>query len=117
MKNGSKSELLHAVETVARGEIYVSPVIASLAVHKLAGRDSIPCRLDALSDRELTIFSLIADGRGVGRIAKELGISRKTIETHCEHIKEKLGYSNAEELKRGARDLLGAIDSSAPNPR
>lgn len=117
MKNGSRSELLRAVGTVAAGEIYVSPMIASHAVRKLAGRNSIPHRLDVLSDRELAIFSLIADGRGVGRIAKELRISRKTVETHCEHIKEKLGYSNAEELRRGARDSLGAIDSSTRNPR
>jgi len=113
MKNGSRSELLRAVKTVAEGEIYISPVIASLAVRKLAGRNSIPDRLDVLSDRELAIFSLIADGRGVGRIAKELGIGRKTVETHCEHIKAKLGYSNAEELKRGAHELLGAAERRA----
>jgi len=45
--------------------------------------------------------------QGVGHIAKELGISRKTVESHSEHIKLKLGYANAEELKRGARELIG----------
>ena len=114
MKNGSRTELLRAVGTVAAGEIYVSPMIASLALRKLAGRSSVPNQLDVLSDRELTIFSFIADGRGVGRIAKELGISRKTVETHCEHIKEKLCYANADELKRGARELLGAGEVQAP---
>jgi regulatory LuxR family protein len=34
-------------------------------------------------------------GHGTGQIAKELGISRKTIETHGEHIKLKLGYPDA----------------------
>ena len=107
MENGSRRELLHAVETVAGGEVYVSPVVASLAVRKLTGPCSVSHRLGVLSDRELAIFSLIADGPGVGQIATELGISRKTVETHCEHIKEKLGYDNADELRRGARDLLG----------
>ena len=116
MKNGSADELLHALEIVAAGEIYVSPAIALLAVRKLAGqyRDSdMSGRLGALSDREMAVFSLIAGGQGIGRIAKELGISRKTVETHSEHIKLKLGYANAEALKRGARELLGATQIAA----
>ena len=64
--------------------------------------------MDALSDRELAVFALIAAEHGPGEIAKELGISRKTVETHSDHIKHKLGYANAEELKRAARELLGA---------
>lgn len=55
----------------------------------------------------MAVFARIAAGHGTGQIAKELGISRKTVETHCEHIKLKLGYSNAEELKRGARESFG----------
>jgi DNA-binding NarL/FixJ family response regulator len=108
MKNGSAEELMRAVQAVAAGEIYASPAMVALAIQKFARRQNLPEGLGALSDRELAVFSLIAYGRGVGRIAKELGISRKTVETHCEHIKQKLGYANAEELKRGARDLLAA---------
>jgi DNA-binding NarL/FixJ family response regulator len=107
MKNGSAEELLCALETVAAGEIYVSPLITSLAVHKFARHSNLPHDLDALSDRELGVFARIAAEHRPGEIAKELGISRKTIETHCEHIKQKLGYSNVEELKRGASRLLG----------
>jgi DNA-binding NarL/FixJ family response regulator len=108
MKNGSAEELMRAVQTVAGGEIYASPAVMALAMQKFARRENLPQGLEALSDRELAVFSLIAYGRGVGRIAKELGISRKTVETHCGHIKQKLGYANAEELKRGAHELLGA---------
>lgn len=107
MKNGSAEELMRAIETVAEGKIYVSQAISALAIEKFA-RNGEPDRdLDRLSDRELTVFSLIADGHGIGRIALELGLSRKTIETHCDHIKVKLGYANSEELKRGARKLFG----------
>ena len=112
MKNGSAAELLRAVETVAADKIYVSPLITSLAVEKFARRADLPHRVDALSDRELAVFSLIAAERRPGQIAKELGISRKTVETHFEHIKSKLGYADAEALKRGARDLLGTAASS-----
>ena len=106
MKNGSAEELLRAVETVAAGKIYVSPLMASLVVEKFAQRDFLPRSVDLLSDRELTVFALIAAEQSVGCIAKKLGISRTTVETHCQHIKLKLGYPNAEALKRGARELL-----------
>jgi DNA-binding NarL/FixJ family response regulator len=106
MKNGSAEELLRAVETVAGGGIYVSPLVASLALEKFAHRKAFPHGVNLLSDRELAIFALIAAEQGVGRIAKKLGISRTTVETHCEHIKLKLGYNNAEGLKQGARKLL-----------
>ena len=106
MKNGSAEELLRAVETVAAGKIYVSPLMASLVVEKFAQRDFLPRSVDLLSDRELAVFALIAAEQSVGSIAKKLGISRTTVETHCQHIKLKLGYPDAEALKRGARELL-----------
>jgi DNA-binding NarL/FixJ family response regulator len=108
MKNGSEEELLRAVETVAAGKIYVSPLIASLALERFAHREALPQGLDVLTDRELAVFALIAAEQGVGRIAKTLGISRTTVETHCQNIKSKLRYPNAEALKRGARELLGS---------
>jgi DNA-binding NarL/FixJ family response regulator len=108
MKNGTADELLEAIDTVLSGELYVSPRVALLAVHKLVDRPVKGSgQVDLLSDRELQVFALIGAGHGVGRIAQGLNISRKTVESHCEHIKLKLGYSNAESLKQGARDLLG----------
>ena len=107
MKSGSDEELLRAVETVAAGKIYASPLITSLALERFARREILPQGLDVLTDRELAVFALIAAEQGVGRIAKALGISRTTVETHCQHIKSKLRYPNAEALKRGARELLG----------
>ncbi|HWY41355.1 MAG TPA: response regulator transcription factor [Chthoniobacterales bacterium] len=116
MKNSSAQELMRAVETVLAGEVYVSPVIASLAMHKFAGHRGVSRGLDVLSNREMAVFGLIATGHGTGRIAKELGISRKTVETHCEHIKLKLGYPDAAALHRGARELLGTSEQPAQNP-
>ena len=117
MKNGSQEELMRAVETVAAGKIYVSPLIGSLALEKFALRGILPKNVDLLSDRELAVFALIAAEQSVGRIAKKLGISRTTVETHCQHIKIKLGYANAEALKRGARELLGASTLATQNSR
>ena len=112
MKNGSVEELMQAIETVLAGEIYASKTITCLAMRKLAGDRNLPHALDVLSNREMAVLSLIAAQHGQGEIAKQLGISRKTIESHCEHIKAKLGYANAEALKHGARELLGTTAGS-----
>jgi two-component system response regulator NreC len=116
MNNSSVAELMHAIETVWAGEIYASRAITGLAMHKFAGGCDLPQGLDVLSDREMAVFALIAAGHGTGQIAKELGISRKTVETHCEHIKLKLGYPDAEALHRGARELLGTTAGSPQSP-
>lgn len=115
MKNGCPEELMRAVETVAAGKIYASPAITALAVERFAGRENLPQGVGTLSDRELAVFALIAAGHRPGEIAKDLGISRKTVETHSEHIKLKLGYSSAEALKRGAYELLGSPQTRPQN--
>ena len=116
MMNSSMDELMRAIETVLAGEIYASQAITSFAMRKLAGGRNLPHGLDVLSNREMAVFALIAAGHGTGQIAKELGVSRKTVETHCEHIKLKLGYPDAEALHRGARELLDTPERPAINP-
>jgi DNA-binding NarL/FixJ family response regulator len=108
MKSGSAAGLLKAIDTVLSDELYVSPTMGLLAVHKLVDRSAKNGDLlSQLSDRELAVFSSIAARHGTGQIAKELGIGRKTIETHCAHIMLKLGYADAAALKRGAHESLG----------
>jgi len=62
-----------------------------------------------LTDRELHVFALSGAGFGTNRIAKELGISPRTVETYHEHIKVKLGYADAHALHQGAREWLDLI--------
>jgi DNA-binding NarL/FixJ family response regulator len=117
MKNSSAEELMRAIEMILGGEIYVSPLIASRAVQQFAGRiRNIPGQLGVLSNRELAVFSLLAADRRIGQIAQQLGISRRTVESHCKNIKTKFGYSGAEALRRGARELLGAAPHSGRYP-
>ena len=85
MKNGSAESLVQAIDSVLDGQLYVSLFLGSLAVHKLVDPIERNGSVDDLSDRELHVFTLIAAGYGVGQMARELGISRKTVETHCEH--------------------------------
>jgi DNA-binding NarL/FixJ family response regulator len=106
MKGGPGAELLEAIEMVLSGEPYVSPRIALLAVRELINRTAkAPGHVARLSDRELHMLALICAGHSVGRIAQELKINRKAVKSHYERIKVKLGYSDAESLKQGAREF------------
>jgi DNA-binding NarL/FixJ family response regulator len=98
VKTGTREELIQALETVLAGELHVSPGIALIAVHRLIENPAVYRHASNLTDRELHVFGLIGAGFGTNRIAKELGISPRTVETYDEHIKIKLGYPDAEAL-------------------
>jgi DNA-binding NarL/FixJ family response regulator len=104
MKAGTREELIRAIDTVLSGELYVSPRIALRAVHKVVDHPVAHPNAHNLTDRELHVFALSGAGFGTNRIAKELGISPKTVETYHEHIKLKLGYADAHALYKGARE-------------
>jgi DNA-binding NarL/FixJ family response regulator len=108
------SEVLHALERIAAGEFYASATVARALLQMLA-RGSIETPRDRcaqLSDRELQVFRLIGSGLGTSRVAEELQLSIKTIETHRQHIKEKLGLTKAPELTRRAAEWMLAATRS-----
>jgi DNA-binding NarL/FixJ family response regulator len=100
--------VLVAIRRVLAGEIYVSEATATRLVSKLVAGDASadapggPGAVSRLSDREFEVFRLIGRGAGPSEIARQLGVSVKTVETHREHIKKKLGLANGRELLRAA---------------
>jgi DNA-binding NarL/FixJ family response regulator len=101
MKQEATETVLVALRRILRGETHVSPRIATRIVQHLIPRASPRDRaasIDSLTDRELEVFRLIGDGYGTRRIASELNVSVKTIESHQAHIKEKLQLGDARAL-------------------
>ena len=96
--------VLAAIRRVLAGEIYMSDdAAAAIGRRYVAGRTlETGSPMDALSDRELQVFGLIGRGRTTRQIAGTLSRSVKTIESHLEHIKNKLGIDSAAELAQRA---------------
>jgi DNA-binding NarL/FixJ family response regulator len=97
-------EVLRAVERICDGHLYASPSVILCLLKSLATNEIEPARSEvkSLSDRELQVFSLIGRGFGASKLATELHLSVKTIETYQAHIKQKLGLHSATELSEKA---------------
>jgi len=104
MKQEATEKVVEAIRQVLGGEIYLSDKMAQKILHKfIGGQPEVGgSPIESLSDRELEVFQLIGRGLGTRRIAEELYLSVKTIETYREHIKEKLKLKNAPELAQHA---------------
>ena len=98
------AEVLQALNRISEGHLYASTSVIRRLLKSLATNEIEPARSEVkpLSDRELQVFSLIGRGFGASRLASELHLSVKTIETHQAHIKEKLGLRSAAELTEKA---------------
>ena len=98
------SEVLKALDRISEDHLYASPSVTRSLLNSLATNEIEPARSEvkALSDRELQIFSLIGRGFGASRLATELHLSVKTVETYQAQIKQKLGLHSAAELSEKA---------------
>ena len=98
--------LLDAIRTVLRGQVFLSPALTqSVAAHWTRGA-SPAHGIDALSDRELQVLSLIGTGRTTRAIADQLHISLHTVESHREKLRAKLNLANGAELARYAAQWM-----------
>ena len=104
MKKESGAKLLDAIGRVLQGQTYVSNDLNESILQKMtsSGRGVSGPLLDTLSDRELEVFQFVGQGYGTRQIAQELNISMKTVESHREHIREKLGLKTNFELVQHA---------------
>ena len=95
-KESAPQELANAVRKVARGGRYVSPTLAEALALELSN-DSRKALHERLSDREYRVMWLLATGRQINEIAREMLLSPSTVSTYRARILEKMGMrSNAE---------------------
>ena len=102
LKRAAAEELVHAIRVVARGEVYLDPVVASSLVQQLARRPRSGVAADVadLSDREAEVLRLIAQGHSNKEIAARLELSVKTVETYKARSMEKLGLTGRADIVR-----------------
>jgi DNA-binding NarL/FixJ family response regulator len=106
-KEEGPEKVLEAIQLLLQGKNYVTPALAEMLVSRLAGGNPGKwTTAEALSDRELEILELIGRGLGSREIANALHVSIKTVESHREHIKTKLGLTRASELVNYAFNWL-----------
>jgi two-component system, NarL family, invasion response regulator UvrY len=101
-KNASADELLTAVRRIMEGGRYIENAIAQeLALQQVSPGHG----LQELTERDIEIMRLLAEGLSLGEIADALGIGYKTVANACSQIKSKLGVTRTNDLIRLAMTL------------
>ena len=107
-KGAGPASLASAIRDAVAGELHVCRCIASPMLQKaLYGKSGHKTKhpdLALLSAREFQVFQLLGSGWDNARIARELGISIKTLNAHKEHMKDKLGLSTTTVLMNAATE-------------
>lgn len=102
-KNCTYSQLINAIETVYSGKKYLSNEIAEVLIDDfLDNGNSANESLAELTEREMEVLKLYADGKTTRDISKELFVSIKTIGTHKQHIQEKLNLKTTADMTKFA---------------
>ena len=106
---GKEQATAHVVEAIRHtlaGRIWLSDAMTDMALNGAlrgaAGENAVA----GLTDRELAVFELIGRGLGPSQIAMQIHLSVKTVETHREKIKRKLGLRTGAELTRRAMQWI-----------
>jgi len=94
LKDSPREELFKAIRAVHRGESLIQPAVAGKVLDRFAELSRQVQVPEALSDREVEVVKLIAEGTANKEIAVSLHISESTVKTHIQTIFQKLGVSD-----------------------
>ncbi|MBI4336520.1 MAG: response regulator transcription factor [Chloroflexi bacterium] len=115
LKGADVHDLLSAIRSVHRGEVYLYPTVTKklLADYlRRVERGEEDTSYDGLTDREREVLRLIAQGQTTTEIAQTLNLSPHTVQTHRDHIMEKLDlHRKAELIKYAIRK--GIVDAES----
>ncbi len=106
LKDADEEDMVRAIRAVGRGEAIFSPAVATrvLAYFAAPRPDAPPRIFPTLTDRERDVLNLIARGHPNPAIARELGISAKTVGNHVSNIFGKLEVADRAEAIIRARE-------------
>jgi two-component system invasion response regulator UvrY len=102
-KSAATLELVKSVNQVLSGRKYLSPDVADVLADAFENIHNTKT-IESLSDREFEVFKLLASGRSISDIAKQLILSTNTVSTFRARIFDKMGFQNNLELIRYAVD-------------
>jgi len=115
MKSAATSEFLDAIRAVLAGQVFISRKMNARILYQYARTNAEEPgvhRPGNLTDREVMVFQLTGSGLPTREIASRLGISFKTVESHKENIKIKLGITNAAALMQAAVEWVNKTPRS-----
>jgi DNA-binding NarL/FixJ family response regulator len=126
LKDAPKQQLISAIRRVANGESPLNQELAARLIQRLAAEDEPEAppepqdphkaALESLTNRELDVLRLLAQGQSNPQIADSLVISRGTVKGHVQHIISKLGVSDRTQAAVRAIGL-GLINPAQDGPR
>jgi len=96
-KESAPDQLLEAVRRITSGMRYITPEVAECIAQDW-NRNPVQSVHETLSDREFEVMRLIASGKSVGDIAKDLSLSVKTVSTYRTRVLQKLHLRHNAEL-------------------
>ena len=110
LKDSTPGQLVQAIRDVYQGQTSLSPVIARMLIDEIKKESELPLSEDPLTDREVEVLKLVAQGLSNKEIAERLVVSEGTVGTHISNILEKLHLANRTQaalyaLRRGMVDL------------
>jgi NarL family two-component system response regulator LiaR len=94
LKDVQPQELVRAIRSVHAGQSPLHPTVAAKLLEEMSGEHAQRAPRDLLTPREREVLSLIAHGRPNKLIARDLGVSEKTVKTHVSSILGKLGVTD-----------------------
>ena len=100
LKSQAATDLVHAIQEVYRGGIYLSPSISRAVVEALLSKAALSA--DPLTSRERQVLQLVSEGRSTKEVATLLGIRLKTAESHRTRLMQKLDIHETASLVRYA---------------
>ena len=94
LKDSGSTELMKAIEMIVNNEKYIQPELIPVLNSKLIKRDTDKDKIELLTDREIEVLKLVAEGKFNKEIASQLKISERTVKNHISNIFKKIDVSD-----------------------